>query len=369
MARRRVFFLTILIALVAGAAALFACGGSFPPQSKVDSVRLFAVRADKPYAKPGETVTLEALATDQRRDKPRAMKIYWIPVVCMNPRDDLYYLCFAPQGDGGAAGVPQTRLVPIGPLAGAAGDGGAEGGGGGAGRGAGAGGLASIPTGVDLSAFLPQGPTISFPIPPDAVQPRNGSSPYGILIVFNVVCAGQVRFGQTDPGAGPQQVPIHCTDEEGTPLPPSDYVIGISRVYAYPDRTNTNPVIEKMTVDGKDVDPSAGIMVDKCQGVKHRTDCKEIKIDTHVSDASWEDNPADVVRGDPLREQIWVDYYTDVGDFDSDARLLFDTRQGRIDDSADKYRAPQDPVDGTVWAVVHDNRGGVSWMVVPIHVR
>jgi hypothetical protein len=52
-----------LLALVAIAAlaALFACGaGGFDPASKVDSVRLFVVRADKPYVKPGETVTLEA---------------------------------------------------------------------------------------------------------------------------------------------------------------------------------------------------------------------------------------------------------------------------------------------------------------------
>jgi hypothetical protein len=112
-----------------------------------------------------------------------------------------------------------------------------------------------------------------------------------------------------------------------------------------------------------------GITVDKCQNVKHRTDCPEIKLDVRVSDSSWEPNPAEVQRGDPLHEQIWVDYYTNVGDLDSDARLLFDTRQGRVSESENKYRAPQDPVDGTLWAVVHDNRGGVAWTVIPIHVR
>ena len=97
--------------------AVFACGGEgFDPASKVDSVRLFGVKADKPYAKPGETVTLEALFTDARKDKPRAAKLYWIPVLCLNPKDDLYYLCFAPPGDGGRQ-AGNTRLVPVGPLA------------------------------------------------------------------------------------------------------------------------------------------------------------------------------------------------------------------------------------------------------------
>ena len=89
------FFLLGLVALAAVCCAIFACGaGDFDPQSKVDSVRIFGVRADKPYAKPGETVTLEVLSTDARRDKTRPLKIYWIPAVCMNPREDLYYLCF-----------------------------------------------------------------------------------------------------------------------------------------------------------------------------------------------------------------------------------------------------------------------------------
>ena len=92
----------LAVLVLSALSAVLACGNSgFDPASKVDSVRLFAVRADKPYAKPGDTVTLEALMTDQRKAKPRAAKLYWIPVLCLNPREDLYYLCFAPPGDGG----------------------------------------------------------------------------------------------------------------------------------------------------------------------------------------------------------------------------------------------------------------------------
>lgn len=377
MKTRRLFlFGFLLAALVAAMGVTIACGGGgFDPQSKVDSVRLFAIKADKPYTMPGETVTLEALYVDGRREKPRPLKNYWIPVVCLNPRDDLYYLCFIPPlPDGGGA-----RFIPGGIDASVA-DGGVEGGAGGipggvpggVPGGADAGGgsiLDRIPTGVDLGPFLPQGSTFTFTMPEDAVQPRQGTGPYGLAVVFNMLCAGKVILVERDPGAGPQQVPLKCVDEENQELPPSDYVIGISRVYSYDTRTNTNPVIERVTFDGNDVDIAKGIEVETCKGVSKRQECPEHEIDVKVSETSWEENPTETGAGGTLREQIWVAYYGDHGDFEDDARLLFDTRRGRITESDVKWRAPYDPVDGTIWAVVHDNRGGAAWVVVPVRVR
>jgi hypothetical protein len=365
--RNRPLVAVIVVALGV-LAALFACGGEgFDPASKVDSVRLFVVKADKPYAKPGETVTLEGLTADARKDKPRAAKLYWIPILCLNPQDDLYYLCFAPPGDGGRQ-AGSTRLVSVGPLADA-------GGGAGVGAGADAGPLAgnnpfaSIPTGVDLAPFLPQGPTFTFRMPDDAIKLRPGAAaPYGLGIVFNILCAGRVEFATRDPAGGVQQVPVLCTDENGAQLPPSVYVIGISRVYAYADRVNTNPVIDTLSFEGKDVAVTAGITVDVCTTEKEK-DCKENKFGIHVSDSSWELNPSDVTPNGEIHEQIWVDWYSDLGKFDDEARLLFDTQVGRVSDSDVTFRAPKTPVDGTIWAVVHDNRGGAAWIVVPLHVR
>ena len=352
---------TLLVVLgLAILAALVACGGGgFDPASKVDSVRLFVVKADKPYAKPGDTVNLEALLTDARRDKPHEAKLYWIPILCLNPQDDLYYLCFANPGDASNQSG-STRLVPLGSFGDAGADAGAAGGNP----------FAAIPTGVDLGPFLPQGSTFSFRMPDDAVQvrERDPAHPYALAVIFSVLCAGRLEFLPRDPGGGAQQVPVSCADENGVQLPAADYVIGISRVYSFPDRTNTNPVIEKVTLEGNDVDVAQGITLEKCTAEKEK-DCKENKIDLRVSDGSWEANPADVTRDGELREQIWVDYYSDIGTFDDEARLLFDTRQGRISDSEVKFRAPKDVADGTMWAVVHDNRGGAAWIVVPFHVR
>lgn len=349
----------LLVSGIFALAAAAACGaGGFDSQSKVDSVRIFGVKADKPYAKSGEIVTLEVLATDGRADKPRPMKIFWIPVVCVNPRQDLYYLCFLPSRT--ADGQPidgGTRLEPPFPPDGgvASADAGALGGG-----------LSSIPTGIDLSPFLPQGPTFTFRMPDSVVLDRPGSPRYGLTIIFNIACAGQVRLAERT-GSGPQQIPIQCTDEEGTPLGPKDFVIGINRVYSYDDRTNTNPVIEKLTLDGGVVDPDKGITIDHCVA-ERRGDCPPVKFGVTVSPSSWELNPSIEGAADQ-HEQIWVTYYSNLGDLRDEARLLYDPTRGLVTESDVEYRAPYTAADGTLWAVVHDNRAGAAFVVVPLHVR
>ncbi len=352
MRPRSFLFSSIVAAALAGAIAL-ACGaGDFDKPSKVNSVRIFGVKPDKPFAKPGETVTLEVLATDARKEKARPLKIFWIPVVCLNPREDLYYLCFLPgAAEGGAPAGSQQLVAPF-P------DGGASAGGGSL--------LQQIPTGVDLGPFLPQGPTFSFQMPGDAIKERPGAPPYGLAIVFNVACAGQVRIADRA-GANPQQVPLQCTDEAGVPLPPSDFVIGINRVYAYTDRSNTNPIVQKVTLEGVDVDPAQGLTIERCVAAR-RGDCKKNKIDVKVDEASWEANPP-LGSSAAQREQIWVDYYSDLGDFKDDARLLFDSTKGRISESDVEYRAPNEAGEGTFWAVVHDNRAGASFVTMPLHIK
>lgn len=360
--RLRSFLLCSL--LLVGCALLFglACGASaFDPQSKVSSVRMFGVRPDKPYAKPGETVTLEVLATDGRREKARPLTIFWIPVVCINPREDLYYGCFIPAQlpDGGTFAGGSRLVPPFPPDGGAAasGDGGAP---------VGVGGLSSIPVGIELSPLLPQGSTFSFQMPADVIKKRPGLPDYGLAIVFNIACAGQVRLAERT-GNNPQQVPIQCTDENGVPLSPDDYVIGINRVYSYADRTNANPIVERVTLDGADVDPQKGITVDHCVGDR-RADCKPVKIDVKVAESSWEPNP-DPDGKTTKREQIWVTYYSDLGDFKDEARLLYDSTKGRVSESDVEWRAPYDPGEGTLWAVVHDNRAGAAFVVLPLHVK
>jgi hypothetical protein len=348
---------TAIAAFAAAALAALAvasCGASdFDPESKLKSVRILATRADQPYAKPGATVQLETLAYDGRPDTTtRPMKIFWLPLVCENPKDDLYYLCFSQfaGADGGAAD-------------GGARDGGAPMRGGG-----------FLQPGVDLSPFLPTGPTYSFTVSPDIIDRHpvipGANGRYGLAVVFSIACAGHIEIIPAAPGdIRKQQVPLGCFDASHTQLGPDDYVIGVQRVYAYDDRTNANPVIDHVVYQGQPLDLTQGITVDRCTS-QRRSDCPDLKLDIFVPDASWELNPGDTDQNNNERhEQLWVDWYESKGDFDGDARLLFDPAQGRVTPSEIKYHAAADPADGDIVAVVHDNRGGVAWVRFPVHVQ
>jgi hypothetical protein len=140
-------------------------------------------------------------------------------------------------------------------------------------------------------------------------------------------------------------------------------------VYAYDDRTNTNPVIDHVTYEGNPVDLTKGIDVDRCTTAKRR-DCPEVKLDVAVTEASWEPNPGDKDPDGKVRsEQIWDAYFASVGQLAGDARLLYDPVRGKVDGSEVKYQAPNEAGDGSFWIVVHDNRGGTTWVEIPVHVH
>jgi hypothetical protein len=341
----------LALVLVAAAFALMAsCGpGDFEAQSKVDTVRVFASRADPPYAQPGATVNVEVLAFDGRPAQPEMMQIYWLPFVCINPPQDLYYLCF---GGAGAAKDAGADLSP---------DGGP------------AAGLGALKPGVDLSPFLPSGPMFSLTLPPDIITthaPALSGPQYGIAIAFNIACAGHVEIVPLDPtNVNPQQVPVGCFDAQHNRLGPDSYVIGFTRVYAFASLTNANPVIDQVLFQGNPVDLGAGITMTHCT-TPSRSDCPDLTIDVDVPPSSQEVDTADIgPDGKPRGEQIWVDYFATIGDLENDARLLYDPTAGRITPSGDNYQAPSTAGEGTMWAVVHDNRGGAAWATIALHVK
>src|SRR5687768_3516071 len=60
--------------------ALPACGPEFDPGTQVSSLRVLAVRADNPFARPGDTVRLQALSHD-----PAERAISWAWAACPSP--------------------------------------------------------------------------------------------------------------------------------------------------------------------------------------------------------------------------------------------------------------------------------------------
>jgi hypothetical protein len=104
--------------------------------------------------------------------------------------------------------------------------------------------------------------------------------------------------------------------------------------------------------------------------LSNTNDCPTYTFDIKVPDASWQVDPQDLgPSGQPLHEQVWVDYYWTAGNFSDDSRLIYDPTVGYVGGTAVSLTSPASATSATFWAVVHDNRGGVTWDVVPYTVR
>lgn len=306
---------------------VFVAGCSIPnfdPPSLVRSVRILATRADRPYAQPGDTVNMTVLAVDGRQSAPSPMNVYWLPAPCFDPPGDNYYACFPA-------------------FAGA------------------------FPTGVAIDANLELGTTFSFQMPLDVIA--TGQSTYGLAVVFTIACAGHVRYVPPPTGASPDTVPFGCFDNAGKPLSADDFVFAFSRIYSFTHRTNSNPVLQSVTLRSAPVDPTAGMTLDRCT-TSNLDDCPTAGLDVVVPSASQEPDPSNLdANGHVLNEEIYVDYYLTAGKVKNDAVVLFDPRSGRLSGTSDDLAAPQSAGDSRLWAVVHDNRGGVAWQEIAVHAR
>jgi hypothetical protein len=309
--------------------AVAGCGADFDPASLVESVRILAIQADKPYPAPGDTVTMTALAVDGRppaTPAPSPMVMYWVPVVCPNPPGNSYFACYPGFAE---------QLQP----------------------------------GVDLTPVLHAGPTFSFAVPADIITshaPASSGVAYGMVTVFGIACAGHVQYVPLDDDTVPPAPPLGCFDDTGAALGPNDSVFAYAQVFSFADgRTNQNPVVDGLTLGGAPVDMTAGITLAACPPSGK---CDTSALDTVVPSASWELDPADLsAAGTTLHEEIWAEYYVTAGSVGGSA-LLYDASTGKIASSATKLTAPTTTGGQTLWSVVRDNRGGVAWVQVPVQV-
>jgi hypothetical protein len=304
------------------------CGDKFDPASKIESVRILATRADKPYAAPGDAVALDMLAFDGRSSKPEPMRTYWVPSICANPKSDTYYNCYPAFG---------TQFQP----------------------------------GVDISSQLQEGTEFTFQVPGDVIDAHaknSNTTNYGLVVVFSVACAGHVEYVENRSG-GADALPLGCFDSAHNQLGANDFVFAYSVVYSFTDRTNANPVINAVSFGGATVEPQVGASIGHCSQADIER-CAPVALDIAVSDESQEVDPGNLdTNNNPLREEIWVDYYVTAGKLKHDMLILLEPHNGRVTDTSNGYYAPAASGNGVLWAVVHDNRGGVNWMQVPLSVN
>jgi hypothetical protein len=238
----------------------------------------------------------------------------------------------------------------------------------------------SASAGDDAGTQAPSpSPTLTFTVPSNIITShpvvQGAPAPYGLLIAFNVACAGEVKITSIDPSGGAQQIPIACVDSSGNALGPDDYVIGFTRVYVYDAVTNHNPEIDGVVFNGAETKTGVvgtalpnpvDVQFPACVG-----SCPSVTLTVDVPQSSWEVDPLNKdSNGNPLHESLWVDYYNLQGGVDSEARLLYDSTAGQITGkgSTVNYTPPSSGSD-TIWAVVHDSRDGVSWLQVNVTTK
>ncbi|WP_437553220.1 hypothetical protein WME97_17790 [Sorangium sp. So ce367] len=226
---------------------------------------------------------------------------------------------------------------------------------------------------------------------------------YSSAYVLFAVCAGKMRptpalsaaltavLTGADPSAALADVtgiPLECVDEDGKVLGPDSFVVGYTQVFVFQDsdqRANTNPPIDGFTLKLDDKEVALGEsglpVVEPCiqpetkaQGCgpaePDADDCTTYDIDVIVpSDAADVDVEATALGGPPAHEAIWVDYYTDGGGFDGARRLVSDAVTGPGERHGTTWTPPSKPGRVSLWAVVHDTRGGSSVKQMEVEVR
>jgi len=114
--RARVLVSSIVVAgaIALATIAIASCGGTpFADASAVTGVRILASSADKPYAKPGDNVTVSLLAYDGRKDASTAapMTLSWLPFVAPIPRRTFITAASRKQRSAAALGMRGGRRI------------------------------------------------------------------------------------------------------------------------------------------------------------------------------------------------------------------------------------------------------------------
>jgi hypothetical protein len=301
-------------AVLLGLLALTACDAEFDPGTQVDSLRVLAVRADDPFVHPGDSVRLQALAYD-----PQGRAITWAWAACPSPAGSAVADC-----------LDQVR------------------------RSAAAGQLPVFAQGEGLD-------NVEVPVPADALDGIPAEARQQALAgIVSVACPGILEILDVD-----DRIPFRCTDRDsGAELGLHDMIVGVKKVFLREAEVNQNPIIDNILFDGE-VWPSDEIKeVDPCDTRKFSyDDCKDVahRIAAVVNPESFEAGVNEFGRD--FSEDLIVQHYNTDGIFEDEVRIAEDSETrwaARISSSGSTQ---------TLWFVVHDDRGGVSWTTRRVQVR
>jgi hypothetical protein len=336
--------------------------------SELDSLRIIAVRSDKPFARPSSTVALEMLVDDASpkaitaSGTKRTPQLLWLGG-CVNPDGDLYYNCFS-QLRAALQRVSDEELNT------------------------------GVVTANTERAALGFGANYQLNVPRDVISGRPQASgvtyPYGVIVVFYAACAGELRVERV--ARSQTEYPIGCYDANtNKALGQGDFEFGFYPIYAYETLENQLPLVKSAafgaTASGQactsqddcgshEACGSSGVCIPRVSACQKGKTCKKYKYELLVDEASAEPAASAYVSetAAPL-ETLWVSYYADFGSFQKDSRIIHDAASGYTNDYGGVWSAsvddnsPSTPREANLYAVVRDNRGGVTWVTQTLYVE
>ncbi len=300
----------LIVPLLAG------CGADFDPGSRVTSLRVLAEQADQPFARPGESVHLEALSFD-----PQARALSWAWAACVDPAASTVEGCLGAIGQDAA----RTGANPV------------------------------LAMGEGLTSF-------DFAIPPDALARLPESArPSAMVGVLSVACPGELSLASSSH----QAQPFNCIEAgSGRALGLDEYVVGIKRVFLRSLDRNQNPSIAGVTFDGADWPATEVKEVGFCDRDTNTFD--DCKSDRHELAPVLSPDAVESGRdefGNSFSENVIVQYYATEGIFKDEVRIADAPQTSFV---ARKFASGQEL---SLWIVARDDRGGVSWATRRVRVK
>jgi len=276
---------------------------------------VLAQQADDSYARPGEAVHLTSLSHE-----PAGRPVTWAWAACVNPDSSSVEGCLAKVArDSEASGAPPLLAM-----------------------------------GVDQSS-------IDYTVPADVLD---GFAPGALSVaqvgLVSVACPGELSF------AGTADLPFGCTEAgTGRELGLDEYVVGIKRIYVRQSDRNQNPAIAQILYDGADWPADEVKELDACQTDKNDfEDCSKSlshEVSAVATRQSFESGRDEFGNG--FEEQVIVQYYSTEGIFEDEVRVADDPETRFVARS----RASGQTL--TMWFVIRDDRGGVTWAERRVRVR
>ena len=306
---------SVTLAALVSLGALTGCeDNDFDPGSRVTSLRVLAQQADNPYARPGEAIHLTSLSHD-----PAGRPVTWAWAACVNPDASSVEGCLAKVArDSEATGAPPLLMMGVGQ--------------------------------TSLDYTVPANVLDGFE--PDAL-------PLAQVGLVSVACPGELNFNGTG------ELPFGCTEAgTGRELGLDEYVVGIKRVYVRNTDRNRNPAVAQVLFDGADWPAEMVPEVDACDTDDNQfDDCSKSlrhEITAVPTAASFESGRDEFGRD--FEEQVVVQYYSTEGIFEDEVRVG--------DDPATRFVARKNSgQELTLWFVIRDDRGGVTWTERRLRVR